>query len=89
MAQMVSCVIEIKPDGVIYQCMVLPEEMLAEAKAQGAPVDEQGRIKVAQAEWREENGAYICNLDGQEFPMEPTEEGYIPFMMGMILIEKI
>ncbi len=89
MEQMMSSVIEIKDDGIIEQYIVVPTDMIDEARAEGAPVDEQGRIKAAEATWKEVNGKYICNLDGQEFPMELTEEGYLPFMLGMILIEKI
>ena len=87
-AQLFSSGIDVNADGTIVQFVVLPADVVEQAKAEGAPVDDKGRVVVGEMTWEDtENGPVYC-IDEQEMPLE-LEEGLLKFSMGMTLMEKV
>lgn len=86
---MFDSVIVIKDDGTMDTLVQVPADQIEEAKAQGAPVDENGCILVETSTWKEENGAYFYEISGETVPFELTEDGLLKYAMGMMLLEKI
>ncbi len=86
--QMFGSIIEFKTDGTVDTLVQLPEEMWAEAKADGAELDENGCIKVDSSTWSEKDGKYYYSVGGEDAPLELTEDGLLTFAMGMMLLEK-
>jgi hypothetical protein len=87
--QMFDAIIEIKENGAIDTLIQVPEEMLEEAKAQGADVDENGCVKVESTTWSEKDGRYYYFVGGEDAPLELNEDGLLPFAMGMMLLERV
>lgn len=85
--QLFTSIVKFYENGTAEQFICIPAEFIEEAKAEGAPVDDEGFLKVSDATWQGADGAYFASIDGQEFPMSEVE-GLYTFMMGMILIEK-
>jgi len=88
-SDMFSAVVVFKEDGTYETMVQIPEDQIEAAKAEGAPVDENGCICVGASTWYEKNGAYYFEQGGEECPIEITEEGLLKFSMGMTLLEKI
>lgn len=96
--QMAAMMIKITEDSQMVMGMKLPPEMLEEAKAQGAPVTEDGMIIAQQHEWKEENGTYFYlsgnsgTIGDEEIsPWEELavgEDGTLTMMGGMLIFEK-
>ena len=96
--QMAAMMIKITEDGQMVMGINVPPEMVEEAKAQGAPVTEDGMIIAQQHEWKEENGAYFYLSgnsgtvgDEEISPWEEIavgEDGTLSMMGGMLIFEK-
>jgi hypothetical protein len=86
--RMFDSVIVVKDDGTIETLVQVPADQIEEAKAQGAPVDENGCILVETSTWKEENGAYLYEISGETVPFKLTEDGLLEYAMGMMLLEK-
>ena len=92
-----SSVTEITEDGQLTMGMQLPPEAIEDAKAQGAPVTEDGMIVAEQHEWKEENGELFyntgdeCEIDGEAvdpwIKIEFDEDGLL--VLTMMAFEKI
>lgn len=87
--QMFGSIIEFKADGAVDTLVQVPEAMWAEAKADGAELDENGCIKVDSSTWSEKDGKYYYSVGGEDAPLELTEDGLLTFAMGMMLLEKV
>ncbi len=79
----------IEADGTFVTLVPVPEEHLEEAKAEGAEIDENGCIRADETTWKEVNGEYFFEQDGQSVPFNFTSDGLLEYAMGMMLLEKI
>ena len=86
--QMFSSVIVIKDDGTMDTLVQIPADQIESARAEGAPVDENGCIPVESTVWKEENGEFVYCENGEFVPFTVTEEGYLRYAGGMMLLEK-
>lgn len=98
LAQMAAMVLKIDADGTMMTCVNLPAEIVEEAKAQGAPVTDDGMIIAEVGRYKEQDGKYYrftgdegeidgVQLDGWE--EISLENGLLSMMGGMVLFEKI
>ena len=90
---------EFAEDGVLNTLMFVPEEMREEAAKHGAVVREDGYAAVESTAWKEENGKfyYDTKIEGEvlgekvdsfaEIPV--TEDGYLLYSFGMIILERV
>ena len=93
--QMAAMALKFTEDGKMIMGSKLPPEILEEAKAQGAPVTDDGMMIAQQTEWKEENGEFFYlsgnegTVNGEEIsPWEKLaldSDGCL-FMMGGILV---
>lgn len=88
-SDMFSAVVVFNEDGTYTTMVQITEDQIEAAKAEGAPVDENGRICVGTSTWYEKDGRYYFEQSGEECPIETTEDGLLKFSMGMMLLEKI
>lgn len=86
--EMFNSIVNIKEDGVIETLVQVPADQVEEAKAQGAPVDENGCICVDKMAWKEENGEILYEENGEFVPFVLTEDGLLRFAAGMMLLER-
>ena len=98
-AQLMQCRTEFAEDGVLNTLMFVPEEMREEAAKHGAVVREDGYAAVESTAWKEENGKfyYDTKIEGEvlgekvdsfaEIPV--TEDGYLLYSFGMIILERV
>lgn len=92
MVQMAASVLKITEDGVIQMLIAIPPEAVEEAKAQGAPVTDDGFIITDKFEWLERDGEYYClneSMGTDPMPLKIDGEGGLEFMGGMLIFEKI
>lgn len=87
-AQMFATLLEIGEDGAMNLYMQLPEEVIAEAKAEGAPVDENGRLLAEAYQWTQNGDVISYTVDDCEVILELDEEGLLKFQQGFLLMEK-
>ena len=90
---------EFAEDGVLNTLMFVPEEMREEAAKHGAVVREDGYAAVESTAWKEEDGKfyYDTKIEGEvlgekvdsfaEIPV--TEDGYLLYSFGMIILERV
>ena len=64
--------IEVKKDGTVPIYMQRPKR----------------RVKFDEVNWYEREGVYYYMLDGEEYPFEMTEDGFLKFCMGTMLMER-
>ena len=98
-AELMKYLTEFAEDGVLNTLMFVPEEMREEAAKHGAVVREDGYAAVESTTWKEENGKfyYDTKIEGEvlgekvdsfaEIPV--TEDGYLLYSFGMILLERV
>ena len=96
--KMTSMILKISAEGQLIMGMQLPAELLEEAKAQGAPVTEDGMMIAEQHEWKEENGEFFYHTgiegtvgDEEVSPWEKLNidaDGLLEMMGGMLAFEK-
>ena len=86
--KMFDSVVEFKSDGTVATMIQIPAEQLEEAKAEGAPVDENGFICIETSEWKEDGKAYY-KLGNDFVTLSFNEEGLLAFAGGMMLLEKM
>lgn len=87
--EMFDSIILVKEDGIVETLVQIPANQVEAAKAEGAPVDENGCICVGSAAWKEEGGEVLYEENGEFVPFELTDDGYLKFASGMMLLEKI
>ena len=87
-AQMFATLSEICEDGAMNLYMQLPKEVIAEAKAEGAAVDENGRMLIESYQWTQNGDAVSYMVDDCEAILELDEEGLLQFHQGFLLMEK-
>ena len=97
--EMIQCRTEFAEDGVLNTLMFVPEDMREEAAKHGAVVREDGYAAVESTAWKEENGKfyYDTKIEGEvlgekvdsfaEIPV--TEDGYLLYSFGMIILERV
>ena len=85
---MFATLLEICEDGAMNLYMQLPEEVIAEAKAEGAPVDENGRLLAEAYQWTQNGDVISYTVDDCEAILELDEEGLLKFQQGFLLMEK-
>lgn len=98
MNQMAAMALKFTEDGKMIMGSKLPPEILEEAKAQGAPVTDDGMMIAQETEWKEENGEFFYlsgnegTVDGEEIsPWEKLaldSDGSLYMMGGMLVFEK-
>jgi len=98
MNQMAAMALKFTEDGKMIMGSKLPPEILEEAKAQGAPVTDDGLMIAQETEWKEENGEFFYlsgnegTVNGEEIsPWEKLAldgDGCLFMMGGMIVFEK-
>lgn len=98
-AELMKYLTEFAEDGVLNTLMFVPEEMREEAAKHGAVVREDGYAAVESTAWKEENGKfyYDTKIEGEvlgekvdsfaEIPV--TEDGYLLYSFGMIILERV
>lgn len=98
-AELMKYLTEFAEDGVLNTLMFVPEEMREEAAKHGAVVREDGYAAVESTTWKEENGKfyYDTKIEGEvlgekvdsfaEIPV--TEDGYLLYSFGMIILERV
>ena len=98
-AELMKDLTEFAEDGVLNTLMFVPEEMREEAAKHGAVVREDGYAAVESTAWKEENGKfyYDTKIEGEvlgekvdsfaEIPV--TEDGYLLYSFGMIILERV
>ena len=98
-AELMQYLTEFAEDGVLNTLMFVPEEMREEAAKHGAVVREDGYAAVESTAWKEENGKfyYDTKIEGEvlgekvdsfaEIPV--TEDGYLLYSFGMIILERV
>ena len=86
--EMFNGIMEVREDGTFVTLIQVPADQIEAAKAEGAPVDENGFICVDQTTWKEENGAYFYEMSGETVPFTLTEDGLLEYAMGMMLLER-
>ena len=98
-AELMNYLTEFAEDGVLNTLMFVPEEMREEAAKHGAVVREDGYAAVESTAWKEENGKfyYDTKIEGEvlgekvdsfaEIPV--TEDGYLLYSFGMIILERV
>ena len=89
MGMMFNLILDIKSDGTIESFIKLPAEAVEQARAEGAPVNENGCISMESYTWIEEDGNCFYEVDGQKTHLEINEDGLLAFNMGMTLFEKL
>ena len=87
--EMFDSVILVKDGGIMEMLMQIPADQVEAAKAEGAPVDENGYICVDSVTWKEEGGEFLYEENGEFVPAQLTEDGYLKFGAGMMLLEKV
>ena len=87
--EMFDSVILVKEDGIVETLVQIPADQIEAARAEGAPVDESGCICVGSAAWKEENGQIFYEENGEFVPAQFTDDGYLIFASGMMLLEKV
>ena len=87
--EMFDGIMEVREDGTFVTLIQVPADQIEAAKADGAPVDENGFICVDQTTWKEENGAYFFEMNGETVPFKLTEDGLLEYAMGMMLLERL
>ena len=98
MNQMAAMALKFTEDGKMIMGSKLPPEILEEAKAQGAPVTDDGMMIAQETEWKEENGEFFYlsgnegTVDGEEIsPWEKLaldSDGSLYMMGGILVFEK-
>lgn len=88
LAQLFATVLEVCADGGMNLYVQLPEDVIAEAKAEGAPVDENGRLLAETYQWTQNGDAVTYLVDGCEATLELDEEGLLKFQQGFLLMER-
>ena len=90
---------EFAEDGMLNTLMFVPEEMREEAAKHGAVVREDGYAAIESTTWKEENGKlyYDTKIEGEvlgekvdsfaEIPV--TEDGCLPYGLGIILLQRL
>ena len=98
-AELMKYLTEFAEGGVLNTLMFVPEEMREEAAKHGAVVREDGYAAVESTAWKEENGKfyYDTKIEGEvlgekvdsfaEIPV--TEDGYLLYSFGMIILERV
>ena len=98
-AELMKYLTEFAEDGVLNTLMFVPEEMREEAAKHGAVVREDVYAAVESTAWKEENGKfyYDTKIEGEvlgekvdsfaEIPV--TEDGYLLYSFGMIILERV
>lgn len=87
--EMFDSVILINEGGTVETLIQLPADQIEAAKADGAPVDENGCICVDSVAWKDENGQFLYEENGEFVPAHLTDDGYLIFASGMMLLEKV
>ena len=98
-AELMKYLTEFAEDGVLNTLMFVPEEMREEAAKHGAVVREDGYAAVESTAWKEENGKFYYDTKSEgevlgekvdsfaEIPV--TEDGYLLYSFGMIILERV
>ena len=95
--QMLGTVIIFKEDNTMDMGVKLPEEMIAAAKADGAPVNDDGIIVMETNAWKEEDGKLFYDSGSEIEIMGEKQSSFIEIkieedgclnMNGMMLFEK-
>ena len=92
MAQMAYSILDITEDGALTMLITIPEEAIAEAKAEGAEVTDDGYVVADKMEWLKRDDEYFCFSEGMgtdPMPLVIQEDGCIEFMGGLLIYEKI
>ena len=97
--KMTSTVARFTEDNVMILAMKIPAEMIEEAKAEGAPLTDDGLVIIQQKPWKEENGEYFYDTgDTVEINGVPQssfaklafdENGCLMLNDGMMVFEKV
>ena len=97
--EMMQCRTEFAEDGVLNTLMFVPEDMREEAAKHGAVVREDGYAPIESTTWKEEDGKfyYDTGIQGEVLgePVDPfseipvTEDGYLLYGLGMIVLERV
>ena len=87
--EMFDSVIYVKDGGIMETLMQIPADQVEAAKAEGAPVDENGCICMDSVAWKEEDGNFFYEENGEFVPVQLTDDGYLMFASGMMLLEKV
>lgn len=98
-SEMLPLVVEIKENNEMLLTMKIPEEAVEEARNEGTPLTDDGRVIAQTNPWKEEDGNFFYDtFEEREIMGEKVsswdelkfdEDGYLVFSGGMALLKKV